>query len=79
MRRYSYDRGNAKVLSELLDCEPQLFIEFDAAAKGVQILLEEQNIHIQQYIFTNVGTGTSLHFSDNEGQNVSAALVQVAA
>ncbi|HBK0563490.1 TPA: type II pantothenate kinase [Staphylococcus pseudintermedius] len=60
--------GNAKVLSELLDCEPQLFIEFDAAAKGVQILLEEQNIHIQQYIFTNVGTGTSLHFSDNAGQ-----------
>ncbi|ARJ50297.1 type II pantothenate kinase [Staphylococcus lutrae] len=60
--------GNAKVLSALLQCTPKNYIEFDAAAKGVQILLKEQNIQIQRYIFTNVGTGTSLHLSDSSGQ-----------
>ncbi len=56
--------GNAKTLSERLTCNAQTYIEFDAAAQGVQIFLEEQDIHIDRYIFTNVGTGTSLHLTD---------------
>ncbi|MBI5975947.1 type II pantothenate kinase [Staphylococcus canis] len=60
--------GNAKVLSSYLNVTPQLYIEFDAADKGVEILLKEQDIQISRYIFTNVGTGTSLHLSDANGQ-----------
>lgn len=60
--------GNAKVLSNYIDCNPKSYIEFDAADKGVEMLLKEQNIDIHRYIFTNVGTGTSLHYSDEEGQ-----------
>ncbi|REH80550.1 type II pantothenate kinase [Staphylococcus felis] len=60
--------GNAKVLSDHLNCTPHLYIEFDAADKGINVLLKEQGIHISRYIFTNVGTGTSLHLSDKDGQ-----------
>ncbi|PTG07339.1 type II pantothenate kinase [Staphylococcus chromogenes] len=60
--------GNAKALNDLLHCEPKHFIEFDAADKGVDILLKEQGIELDRYIFTNVGTGTSIHLADHQGQ-----------
>lgn len=60
--------GNAKDLNAYLNCEPKHFIEFDAADKGVEILLKEQDIALERYIFTNVGTGTSLHLADQNGQ-----------
>ena len=60
--------GNAKALNDLLKCEAKPFIEFDAADKGVDILLKEQGIDLDRYIFTNVGTGTSIHLADRHGQ-----------
>ncbi|QLK86534.1 type II pantothenate kinase [Staphylococcus sp. 17KM0847] len=60
--------GKAKILNDLLNCEAQMSIEFDAANKGTQILLKEQGIHLDRYIFTNVGTGTSIHLSEHDGQ-----------
>ncbi|NJI00672.1 type II pantothenate kinase [Staphylococcus hyicus] len=60
--------GNAKVLNDLLHCDAKQFIEFDAADKGVDLLLKEQGIDLDRYIFTNVGTGTSIHLADANGQ-----------
>lgn len=31
-------------------------------------MLEEQGHHLENYIFTNVGTGTSLHYSNGKEQ-----------
>lgn len=60
--------GNAKTIQEQLSYPTQMNVEFDAAAKGLEILLKEQGHHLSRYIFTNVGTGTSIHFSDGEQQ-----------
>src|SRR5699024_3912504 len=60
--------GQAAIIQEQLTCPSRLFIEFDAAAKGLEILLVEQEHLLDNYIFTNVGTGTSLHFSDGHHQ-----------
>lgn len=60
--------GKAKMLHDMLNCDAKTYIEFDAAAKGIQILLKEQGTQLDRYIFTNVGTGTSIHMSDASGQ-----------
>ncbi|MDW4068468.1 type II pantothenate kinase [Staphylococcus saprophyticus] len=60
--------GQAAMINEQLNCESRVFVEFDAAAKGLEILLEEQGHFLDYYIFTNVGTGTSLHFSNGKAQ-----------
>ena len=38
------------------------------ASKGLGILLKEQGHHINQYIFANIGTGTSLHYYNGHHQ-----------
>ena len=43
-------------------------MEFDASSKGLGILLKEQGHHLENYIFANVGTGTSLHYFDGKDQ-----------
>lgn len=60
--------GQAALIQEHLTCPSRIFVEFDAAAKGLEILLVEQEHLLDDYIFTNVGTGTSLHFSDGNHQ-----------
>ncbi|MBX8994334.1 MULTISPECIES: type II pantothenate kinase [Staphylococcus] len=60
--------GNAALINARLSCPSRVFVEFDAAAKGVEMLLQEQGHDLDNYIFTNVGTGTSLHYSDGNGQ-----------
>lgn len=60
--------GNAEIIAEQMNTPSQTFVEFDASSKGVCILLEEQGHSLDQYIFTNVGTGTSLHYFDGEKQ-----------
>ena len=45
-----------------------IFVEFDASSKGLGMLLKEQGHHIDEYIFANVGTGTSLHYFDGKQQ-----------
>ena len=60
--------GQAGTIQNSLNCESRIFVEFDAAAKGLELLLEEQGHHLDNYIFTNVGTGTSLHYSNGKEQ-----------
>ena len=60
--------GQAALINEKLNFDARIFIEFDAAAKGLEILLEEQGHFLDDYIFTNVGTGTSIHFSNGNSQ-----------
>ena len=54
--------GNAGVIAENITIPAQTFVEFDASSKGLGILLKEQGHHLENYIFANVGTGTSLHY-----------------
>lgn len=61
--------GNAGVIAENLNTEAKIFVEFDASSKGLGMLLKEQGHHINEYIFANVGTGTSLHFFDGQQQH----------
>lgn len=61
--------GHAATINQQLNCSAHIFVEFDAAAKGLNILLNEQGHDLDNYIFTNVGTGTSLHFSDGNTQS----------
>ncbi|NWK83314.1 type II pantothenate kinase [Staphylococcus sp. GSSP0090] len=60
--------GQAALINEKLNCKSRIFVEFDAAAKGLEMLLEEQGYFLDDYIFTNVGTGTSLHYSNGKKQ-----------
>lgn len=60
--------GNAGVIAENIKQSSQIFVEFDAASKGLGILLKEQGHHINQYIFANIGTGTSLHYYNGHHQ-----------
>ncbi|KGJ25175.1 type II pantothenate kinase [Staphylococcus haemolyticus] len=60
--------GNASVIAENLNADANIFVEFDASSKGLGMLLKEQGHHIDEYIFANVGTGTSLHYFDGKQQ-----------
>jgi len=60
--------GQASIIAEHISKPTQIYVEFDAASKGLGILLNEQRHDINQYIFANVGTGTSLHYYDGEQQ-----------
>lgn len=60
--------GNAGVIAENITIPAQIFVEFDASSKGLGILLKEQGHHLENYIFANVGTGTSLHYFDGKDQ-----------
>lgn len=60
--------GNAGVIAENITIPAQTFVEFDASSKGLGILLKEQGHHLENYIFANVGTGTSLHYFDGKDQ-----------
>ncbi|MCU5746594.1 type II pantothenate kinase [Staphylococcus sp. SQ8-PEA] len=60
--------GNAALINSRLNCTASVYVEFDAAAKGVEMLLQEQGHDLNNYIFTNVGTGTSIHYSDGVSQ-----------
>lgn len=73
LKNESYDSlsltgGNAGVIAEQLDHPVQTYVEFDASSKGLSMLLKEQGHDIDQYIFTNVGTGTSIHYYDEISQ-----------
>lgn len=49
--------GNAKALNDLLHCDAKQFIEFDAADKGVELLLKEQGIALERYILLMLEQG----------------------
>lgn len=60
--------GHAATIKDRLKTSSRIFVEFDAAAQGLKILLNEQGHFLDDYIFTNVGTGTSLHYYNGESQ-----------
>ncbi|PTI69803.1 type II pantothenate kinase [Staphylococcus succinus] len=60
--------GQAALIQKQLKSDSQTFVEFDAASRGLEILLKEQGHFLDDYIFTNVGTGTSLHYSNGKSQ-----------
>ena len=41
-------------------------VEFDATIKGVKYLLKKEGYNIQKSIITNVGTGTSIHYMEDD-------------
>lgn len=60
--------GKAKLIQKQLNFPSKEFVEFDASSKGLEVLLEEQGHYLSDYIFANVGTGTSMHYSDGKSQ-----------
>ncbi|WP_323704197.1 type II pantothenate kinase [Mammaliicoccus sp. Dog046] len=60
--------GKAQYLDSLISHEVKRSIEFDATYAGIQLFLEEHDIHLDNYIFSNVGTGTSIHYATKEQQ-----------
>lgn len=66
--RISLTGGQAATIQQQLKCESNIFVEFDASAVGLNILLTEQGHQLDDYIFANVGTGTSIHYYDGKAQ-----------
>ncbi|MGO1989054.1 type II pantothenate kinase [Mammaliicoccus vitulinus] len=60
--------GKAQYLDSLIKHNVKRSIEFDATYKGIQLFLEENDIHLNTYIFSNVGTGTSIHYATTHNQ-----------
>lgn len=46
----------------------QYLVEFEATFKGVNYLLLKEGYEINKSIITNIGTGTSIHYSDGNTQ-----------
>lgn len=60
--------GKAQYLDSCIKHQAKRSIEFDATYKGIQIFLKENNIDLETYIFSNVGTGTSIHYATTDHQ-----------
>lgn len=43
-------------------------VEFEATMKGVKYLLKKEGHNIQKSIITNIGTGTSIHYMEDDKQ-----------
>lgn len=63
--------GKATYLQSLIPQQAFQSIEFDATFKGIQTFLLEQGKSIEKFVFSNVGTGTSIHFV-NGGTQIRA-------
>jgi type II pantothenate kinase len=60
--------GKATYLQSLIPQTAFQSIEFDATFRGLQSFLEAHDTPLDNYIFANVGTGTSIHFVDGQNQ-----------
>ncbi|TDL95423.1 type II pantothenate kinase [Macrococcus carouselicus] len=60
--------GKATYLQSLIPQEAFQSIEFDATFKGIQTFLKQYQHPLENYIFTNVGTGTSIHHVERDKQ-----------
>lgn len=60
--------GGAGVLLSLLDKGAKEMVEFEATHLGVQFLLKRMERSDAAYLLTNVGTGTSIHYVENNKQ-----------
>nr|WP_313637165.1 hypothetical protein [Paenibacillus sp.] len=53
--------GKAALFESFMIRKPLRIVEFEATCRGVQYLLNKFDPKQQEYVITNVGTGTSLH------------------
>ncbi len=53
--------GKAALLHSLLNKPATIRVEFEATCEGVRRLMLEQGMHVDSFVLTNVGTGTSIH------------------
>lgn len=60
--------GKAEYMSRKLNHDVNISIEFEATYIGLKQLMNEQNLHIERFVYLNVGTGTSFHQADADGQ-----------
>ncbi|WP_411842659.1 type II pantothenate kinase [Salinicoccus sp. HZC-1] len=60
--------GKAEYMNEKLKQIHGTSVEFDATYRGLIKLMQEQNLSIKRFVYLNVGTGTSFHQADWEGQ-----------
>lgn len=61
--------GKSEVLAEKLNTQPKIILEFDATAQGITYLASRQQQSIgNNFLFVNVGTGTSMHYVQNGRQ-----------
>ncbi|MGX5450048.1 type II pantothenate kinase [Bacillus cereus] len=60
--------GKSKLLQQLLTGSYKIIelSEFEATLAGVQFILKEEQHTINNFILTNIGTGTSIHYVYNE-------------
>ncbi|MBQ0139601.1 MAG: type II pantothenate kinase [Kurthia sp.] len=58
--------GRAEQLNQLIrsDVEVNYLVEFEATLIGVKYLLEKNNQQFKDAIITNIGSGTSIHYMD---------------
>ena len=63
-----YYGGKSKLLQQLLTGSYKIIelSEFEATLAGVQFILKEEQHTINNFILTNIGTGTSIHYVYNE-------------
>ncbi|SDN69988.1 pantothenate kinase [Paenibacillus sp. yr247] len=53
--------GKAALFESFMIRKPLHIVEFEATIRGVQYLLHKSDPKQQEYVLTNVGTGTSIH------------------
>lgn len=59
--------GKATLLqNRLAPIECNTMVEFEATCNGVSFLLKNDEVMLNSFILTNVGTGTSIHFINND-------------
>lgn len=59
--------GKSEVLQKRLEQNVQKLVEFEATCMGVLYLLREIENAPEEFVLTNVGTGTSIHIVKNDG------------
>ncbi|MCZ8515489.1 type II pantothenate kinase [Paenibacillus filicis] len=57
--------GKASLFQALMQIDSEQMIEFEATCSGAQYLLRSQSLPADSFILTNVGTGTSVHYVEN--------------
>lgn len=60
--------GKAEYMNEKLNHTYGMSVEFDATYRGLTRLMQEQGLSLNRFVYLNVGTGTSFHQADEEGQ-----------
>lgn len=60
--------GRTEQIKMMLDKSNSIhyLVEFEATLKGVRYQLEKEGHHFNNSIITNIGTGTSIHYMDEE-------------